>query len=78
MRLGLMLPPDLAARLASYRAETGLSPRDAALALLTAALDARDARRRGAAARWRGTTPEQRRAITEPWRESARRVRRRS
>jgi len=71
MRLAISLPAELAARLASYRAETGLSPRDAALALLTAALDARDARQRGAAARWQGTTPEQRRAMTAPGRAAA-------
>jgi hypothetical protein len=67
----MRLPEPLASRLASYRAETGQPVRDALLALLTAALDARDARRRGAAARWTGRTPEERAQMTATARAAA-------
>lgn len=62
------LPTDLAARLASYRSETGASPREAALALLEIGLDCRDARKRGGAAVWDDTTAEERRQRTEKMR----------
>lgn len=62
------LPEPLVARLRAYQAETGQRPREAALALLAAALDARAARQRGAAVRWDGTTAEDRRQRTEKMR----------
>ena len=68
------LPEPLAARLRAYQAETGQRPREAALTLLTAALDARAARQRGAAVRWDGTTAEDRRRMTAPARAARQRT----
>lgn len=65
------LPTDLVGRLRAYAHERDLRLPAAARELLTAALDARDARRRGAQARWQGTTPEDRHAMTAPGRAAA-------
>lgn len=65
------LPLDLVARLRVYAREQGVRLPEAAARMLAAGLDGRDARKRGAAARWRDTTPEQRAAMTATARAAA-------
>lgn len=57
------LPADLMARIKAYASARSLSPRDAALALLTRGLDDIDARRAGGLARQAGLSPEERSAL---------------
>lgn len=54
----------LVARIRAYATAQGLGYAAGAIRLLTIALDHLDARQRGAASRWEGTTPEQRREMT--------------
>jgi hypothetical protein len=66
------IPPDLMARLAAYASAKGLGKRDAALQLLTVALDHLAHRAAGAAVVNHGRTPEERSAaarvaVTARW-----------
>lgn len=65
------LPPDLVARLRVYAREQGVRLPEAAARMLAAGLDGREARQRGAAARWGGTTPERRAQMTATARAAA-------